>query len=45
MYQARDEDWPACGRDLECDRLIRGLEKIMQTSWAEYFSAPVGKCN
>ena len=41
MYIPKREDWPECGRDLECDRLIRGLGKIMQTSWAEYFNAPV----
>ena len=37
------DDWPECDRDLECTRLIRGIKKIMQTSWAEYFNAPVGK--
>lgn len=41
MYQPNPNDWPECGRDLECERLIRGLEKIMQTSWAEYFTVPV----
>ena len=29
--------WP------EFDRLIKGINKIMQTSWAAYFNAPVGK--
>lgn len=41
MYQPEPNDWPECGRDIECERLIRGLEKIMQTAWAESFNAPV----
>jgi len=41
MYIPNSQDWPDRGRDLECERLIRGLEKIMQIAWSEYFIAPV----
>lgn len=41
MYQPKPGDWPEWGRDQECERLIKGLEKIMQQAWAESFNAPV----
>ena len=41
MYQPLDTEWPPHGRDEECDRIIQGLEQIMELSVAENFLAPV----
>ncbi|RWS17105.1 bromodomain and WD repeat-containing protein 3-like protein [Dinothrombium tinctorium] len=41
FYTPKNGEWPEHGMDYECDRIISGLEKIMETSWAEHFSAPV----
>ena len=42
LYAPRDSEWPTCGRDAECDRIVRGLENhIMQLSIAEPFLVPV----
>jgi len=34
-------EWPAHGRDIECERISHGLEQIMELSIAEWFLAPV----
>jgi hypothetical protein len=34
-------EWPAHGRDIECERISQGLEQIMELSIAEWFLAPV----
>jgi hypothetical protein len=41
LYFPHADDWPECDRDTECDRILKGLEVIMQLSIAEYFSFPV----
>lgn len=41
MYQPCADEWPAHGRDVECERLIAGLQQIMSLSVAEPFLAPV----
>ncbi len=41
MYTPKEGEWPAEGRDCECERIAYGLEKIMQLSLAEWFAAPV----
>ena len=41
MYTPNQGEWPPCGRDLECDRIIRGMETIMEHSVAEPFLTPV----
>ena len=41
-YAAEDADnWPPCGVDAECERIIRGLESIMDLAMAEHFNTPV----
>jgi hypothetical protein len=41
MYTPCHGEWPACGRDPECDRIIHGMETIMEHSVAEPFLTPV----
>lgn len=41
MYTPCHGEWPSCGRDPECDRIIRGMETIMEHSVAEPFLTPV----
>ncbi|XP_013385977.1 bromodomain and WD repeat-containing protein 3 [Lingula anatina] len=41
MYTPKEHEWPAEGRDVECERIARGLEQIMELSIAEPFLAPV----
>jgi WD40 repeat protein len=41
MYISDEVSWDGMDTDYQCDRLIHGLEKIMETSWAEFFNAPV----
>ena len=41
MYTPKEGEWPGDDRDVECDRLVRGLESIMSLSIAESFLAPV----
>jgi bromodomain and WD repeat domain-containing protein 1/3 len=41
MYVPQDDEWPSCGRNVELDRILAGLERIMELSIAEYFNSPV----
>ncbi|XP_052086696.1 bromodomain and WD repeat-containing protein 3-like isoform X1 [Mytilus californianus] len=41
MYTPSAGEWPSCFRDQECDRIIRGMEMIMEHSVAEPFLTPV----
>ena len=41
IYIPVEYEWPSCGRDEECDRILAGLERIMELSIAEYFNYPV----
>ncbi|XP_076110194.1 uncharacterized protein LOC143078989 isoform X2 [Mytilus galloprovincialis] len=41
MYTPSAGEWPSCSRDQECDRIIRGMEMIMEHSVAEPFLTPV----
>lgn len=41
IYDPKEGEWPAVGRDAECERIQRGLEQIMQLSVAEHFLVPV----
>ena len=41
MYNPSELEWPAHGRDAECDRIIAGIEAIMGLAVAEPFLAPV----
>ena len=40
-YEPTPAEWPAVGRDAECDRIVAGLEQIMTLSIAENFNVPV----
>ena len=41
LYVPLDSEWPSIGRDEECDRIVGGLEKIMELAIAEPFIVPV----
>ncbi|RWS23747.1 bromodomain and WD repeat-containing protein 3-like protein, partial [Leptotrombidium deliense] len=41
IYSPLPSEWPSHGMEVECQRIIAGLDKIMETSWAEHFNAPV----
>lgn len=41
LYVPKKTEWTSCGREAESQRLIRGLELLMQHSIAEPFNAPV----
>lgn len=40
-YRPRPGEWPRCGRDAFCDRLVRGIDSVMELSIAEPFAVPV----
>jgi len=40
-YTPRAYEWPSCGRNEDCDRIVRGMEQIMELSIAEPFLVPV----
>ena len=41
LYKADSDEWPSDGRDVECERILRGLQRIMELSIAELFNYPV----
>ncbi len=41
LYVPEEDEWPAEGRDAECERILKGLQKIMELSIAEHFNYPV----
>lgn len=41
LYVPNGQEWPTLGRDYECERILTGLEFIMELSIAEYFNFPV----
>lgn len=41
LYKPKASEWPSTGLEEECDRILRGLEQIMELSIAEPFIAPV----
>ena len=41
LYTPKDIEWPAHGREVECDRIVHGLAGIMELSMAEWFNVPV----
>ena len=41
LHVPKDTEWPSHGRDAECQRIVQGLEQIMELSIAEPFLAPV----
>lgn len=41
LYVPNDDEWSMIGVDAECDRIVGGLEQIMELSIAEPFLAPV----
>lgn len=41
LYQPDVSEWPGVGRDYECERIVIGLQKIMELSIAEPFNFPV----
>jgi hypothetical protein len=41
MLYSDEEEWPGDGRDSECERILKGLQKIMELSIAEHFNYPV----
>ena len=41
QYEPRPWEWPTVGRDVECDRIVAGLEQIMTLSVAENFNVTV----
>ncbi|XP_064473415.1 bromodomain and WD repeat-containing protein 3-like [Ornithodoros turicata] len=41
IYRPRLGEWPRCGRDAFCDRLVQGIDNVMELSIAEPFSVPV----
>lgn len=40
-YRPRSNEWPRCGRDTFCERLVQGFSRIMELSIAEPFAVPV----
>jgi len=40
-YDPKPWEWPSVGRDVECGRIVAGLEQIMTLSVAESFNVPV----
>ncbi|EEC15316.1 WD-repeat protein, putative, partial [Ixodes scapularis] len=40
-YRPRSNEWPRCGRDAFCERLVQGFHRIMELSIAEPFAVPV----
>ena len=41
LYVPNPDEWPVEGREYECQRILIGLEKIMEISLAEHFNYPV----
>lgn len=41
LYRPRPDEWPLGDREAACERIIMGLEQIMELSFAEPFIAPV----
>uniref|UniRef100_A0A131YZQ4 Bromodomain and WD repeat domain containing protein 1/3 n=1 Tax=Rhipicephalus appendiculatus TaxID=34631 RepID=A0A131YZQ4_RHIAP len=41
VYRPKANEWPRCGRDTCCSRLVNGVSRIMELSIAEPFAAPV----
>lgn len=41
LYSPTMNEWPGVGRDYECERILNGLQKIMELSIAEPFNFPV----
>ncbi|XP_037519900.1 bromodomain and WD repeat-containing protein 3 [Rhipicephalus sanguineus] len=41
VYRPKANEWPRCGRDTCCNRLVMGVSRIMELSIAEPFAAPV----
>lgn len=41
LYTPLSYEWPGEDRDVECERILSGLEKIMELSIAEAFNYPV----
>ena len=41
LYLPQEGEWPDHGMGTECERIIKGLEQVMELSVAENFSAPV----
>ncbi|CAD5113102.1 DgyrCDS2293 [Dimorphilus gyrociliatus] len=40
-YEPDEGEWPPHGRDVECDRIKEGIERVMEIRIAEHFIAPV----
>lgn len=40
-YEAKPDEWPAHGMETEVQRLLKGIERIMEFALAEPFAAPV----
>ena len=41
LYMPEENEWPANGRDAECERILVGLQNIMELSITEPFNSPV----
>lgn len=41
MFTPQDREWGNCDRDTECDRIVKGMEILMEHSIAEMFLTPV----
>uniref|UniRef100_A0A183IAE6 Bromo domain-containing protein n=1 Tax=Soboliphyme baturini TaxID=241478 RepID=A0A183IAE6_9BILA len=41
VYRSKSDEWPSHGIDVECQRLLTGIDKIMEFPFAEPFTAPV----
>ncbi|KAJ8314732.1 hypothetical protein KUTeg_006882 [Tegillarca granosa] len=41
MYTPQPGEWGSCDRDTECDRIVKGMEILMEHSIAEMFLTPV----
>ncbi len=41
LYSPQEGEWPEHGMGVECERLTRGFEQVMELSVAEHFVAPV----
>lgn len=41
LYRPRADEWPLGDRDAACERILMGLDQVMELSVAEPFIAPV----
>lgn len=41
LYRPRPDEWPLGDRDAACERILMGLDQVMELSVAEPFIAPV----